>query len=53
MKIQDIIVLFENKLTALNNEKAMAITLGNFSEVLRLDSEISETQDSLNSLRGL
>lgn len=53
MKIIDAIILFENKLTALNNAKQNAVNLGNITEVNSLDIEITETEESLILLRSL
>jgi hypothetical protein len=53
MKVSDLIILMSNRLAWLNNAKATAVAAGDAEAVLKLDSEISETQDTLNSLQTL
>lgn len=53
MKMQDLINLMSNKLAHLNIAKSTAIALGDVEAVLRLDTEITETQATLNSLQSI
>lgn len=53
MKMQELITLMANKLSYLNNAKSTAMASGDVEAVLRLDSEISETQTTLNSLQAI
>lgn len=50
MTLADLIKLTSNRLTALNNEKATAVALGNIDQFERLDNEIYETQSTLVQL---
>ena len=53
MTITDLIKLTSNRLTALNNEKATAVALGNIAQFERLDNEIYETQSTLTQLMAI
>ena len=53
MNIPELITLAENKLMALNNEMSVAVQLGEVDEITRLDTLISETQATLDQLRGI
>ena len=53
MKMQELVTLMANKLSYLNNAKSTAMASGDLEAVLRLDSEISETQTTLNSLQAI
>ena len=52
MKMQELVTLMANKLAYLNTAKSTALASGDLEAVLRLDSEISETQVTLNTLQG-
>lgn len=53
MKIQELIILATNRLASLNNAKATAVALGNISAFDILDSDIAETENTLNYLRAI
>jgi hypothetical protein len=53
MKVPELIILMANKLAYLNNAKSTAIAAGDAEAVLRLDNEISETQDTLSKLQTI
>jgi hypothetical protein len=53
MKVADLALLMANKLAYLNTAKSTAIASGELEAVLRLDSEISETQATLEALQTL
>lgn len=53
MRLADLILLVENKLSALNRDMANAVQLGDVDEVGRLDPLIAETQATLNDLKTL
>lgn len=52
MKVNDLIKIVENKLATLNNQRAYAEKIGELNEVVRLDFEIMETEETLKKLRG-
>jgi hypothetical protein len=52
MKMQELITLLSNNIATLNNARSTAIANGDVEAVLRLDDEIAETQDTLNTLQG-
>lgn len=53
MKMQELVTLMANKLAYLNNAKSTAMASGDLEAVLRLESEIAETQSTLNSLQAI
>lgn len=53
MKISELITLAENKLTALNVEMATAVQHGDVEDITRIESQIAETQATLDTLRVL
>lgn len=53
MKMQELVSLMANKLAYLNTAKSTAITSGDLEAVLRLDSDISETQATIDALQTL
>ena len=53
MKMQELVTLMANKLAYLNTAKSTATALGDVEAVLRLDSEISETQATIDALQTL
>jgi hypothetical protein len=53
MKVAELVTLMANKLSYLNTAKSTAIASGDLDAVLRLDSEISETQATLEALQTL
>jgi len=53
MKVAELVTLMANKLAYLNTAKSTAITSGDLDAILRLDSEISETQATLEALQTL
>ncbi len=52
MKIDDLIILAENRLMALNNATASAVTIGDVEAITKLESEVFDTQQTLNKLRS-
>lgn len=53
MKMQELVTLMANKLAYLNTAKSTAIACGDLDAILRLDSEISETQATIEALQTL
>ncbi len=53
MKVAELVTLMANKLAHLNTAKSTAIASGDLDAILRLDSEISETQATLDALQTL
>lgn len=53
MTLAEVIRLVENKLSALNSARASALAIGDMNQVILLDSQITETQMTLDQLRTL
>jgi len=53
MKIEDIKLLAENRLSYLNNQRSTAINNGEMDLAFSLDVEIEETENTLRKLRTL
>ena len=53
MKVPELITLMANKLAYLNTARSTALASGDLEAVLRLDSEILETQDTLSKLQTI
>jgi hypothetical protein len=53
MKIVELVTLAENKLMVLNGAMANAVQHGDTAEISRLEAVILETQETLDTLRGI
>lgn len=53
MKIAELITLAENKLMALNAEMTNAIQRGDVDGITKIETQVAETQITLDSLRSL
>ncbi len=53
MSIAELIQLVSYKLTALNSARASAVSVGDLNQIVTLDSQIAETQLTLDQLRTL
>lgn len=53
MKMTDLITLAENKLMALNVEMATAVQHGDVDDITRIETQIAETQATLDTLRDV
>lgn len=53
MNMPDLIELASNKLMRLNEAMTTATSQGNAAEVVRIDSEVAETQRTLDALKAL
>lgn len=53
MKISELVVLTENKLATLNQAVATARQRGDTEEIARNETEVQETQDTLDKLRAV
>jgi hypothetical protein len=53
MKLTELVTLLANKLSSLNNAKSTAIISGDVEAVLRLDTEIQETEATLVALQSV
>lgn len=53
MSIEDLIRLMEARLAALNSARASAASVGDLTEITRLDADIVQTQITLDQLRSL
>jgi hypothetical protein len=52
MKIDEIITILENKITDLYTLKNLAIINGNLEAVIRIETKINETEESLFILKN-
>ena len=53
MSIAELIQLVSYKLSALNSARASAVSIGDLTQVVSLDSQISQTQLTLDQLKTL
>lgn len=53
MNLVDLITIMTNRLTALNNNRVLAVSVGDLEQVNKLDIEIATTQQTLDQLRSL
>lgn len=53
MTIAELIRNCERRLTHLQSVRGSAVALGDMAQVDRVDTEISQTQDTLNKLRAI
>jgi hypothetical protein len=51
MKIEEIIFILENKVRNLEQQRSIAVTNGDLQAVTLIDSQISETTITLDSLK--
>lgn len=51
MKIDEIIFILENRIKALQQQRDNAVMSGNLELVVQLDVEITETQNTLETLK--
>ena len=52
MKINELIIMLTNRLTFLQNQRQLAVSMGDVLRVGEADIEISETQNTLDTLRA-
>jgi len=52
MKINELIIMLTNRLTFLQNQRQLAVSMGDVLRVGEADIEISETQNTLDALRA-
>jgi hypothetical protein len=52
MKIEEIIFILENKVRNLEQQRSMAVTNGDLEAVVLINSQIEETNITLNSLKS-
>jgi hypothetical protein len=53
MSISELIQLVSYKLSALNSARASAVSVGDLSQVVSLDTQIAQTQLTLDQLKTL
>jgi hypothetical protein len=53
MNLEEIIVVLQNKVTALENAKSASIANGDMNNLAQLDVEIISTQESLDKIKTL
>lgn len=51
MKIEEIIFILENRIKALQQQRDNAVMSGNLELVTQIDIEITETQNTLDTLK--
>lgn len=52
MKINELLILLKNSLTALQAERATAYASGQVARVLEIDAKIAETQTTIDQIEG-
>jgi hypothetical protein len=52
MKINELIIMLTNRLTFLQNQRQLAVSMGDVLRVGEADIEIGETQNTLDTLRA-
>jgi hypothetical protein len=52
MKINELIIMLTNRLTFLQNQRQLAVSMGDVLRVGEADIEIGETQNTLDALRA-
>jgi hypothetical protein len=52
MKIEEIIFILENKVRNLEQQRSIVVTNGDLEAVTLIDSQIAETNITLNSLKS-
>jgi hypothetical protein len=52
MKIEEIIFILENRIKSLTQQRDNAVMSGNLELVNQIDIELTETQNTLNTIKG-
>lgn len=52
MKIEEIIFILENRIKALHQQRDNAVMSGNLELVNQIDIELTETQNTLNTIKS-
>lgn len=52
MKIEEIIFILENRIKALQQQRDNAVMSGNLDLVNQIDIELTETQNTLNTIKS-
>ncbi len=53
MTVQELIDLAQLRINYLNSQKSAVFQTGNITELTRIETELLQTQDTLNLLQGL
>jgi hypothetical protein len=53
MSVPDLIALLKRRLVYLGNLRTSAVAIGDLAQVDRIDTEVAETQSTLNQLESL
>ena len=53
MTISELIKLAQSRLSYLNNQRGDASSRGDVEEIVKIDGDIAETQDTINKLQSL
>lgn len=53
MTVQELIDLAQLRINYLNSQKSAVVQTGNVTELTRIETELLQTQDTLNLLQGL
>ena len=51
MKLQDILVIMQNRLLNLNETRKLAVISGNLEQVMSIDADINTTENSIQQLK--
>jgi hypothetical protein len=52
MKIEEIVFILENRIKSLTQQRDNAVMSGNLELVNQIDIELTETQNTLNTIKG-
>jgi hypothetical protein len=53
MTVQELIDLAQLRINYLNSQKSAVVQTGNVTELTRIETELLQTQDTINLLQGL
>ena len=51
MKLQDILVIMQNRMLSLNEARKAAVISGNLEQVMSIDADINTTENSIQQLK--
>ena len=51
MKLQDILVIMQNRMLSLNEARKAAVISGNLEQVMLIDADINTTENSIQQLK--
>ena len=53
MTLDDILVILDHRVTALRNQRVMAVASGQLQQVVAVDADLVETEATVETLRAL